>query len=547
MNITVRPGCGTRQGGRGMKIRACFVDGQRLRSRLTRTFDPASLSLRQIVFVAVILSAMSSLVSAQSITAIPDPWGFGLAQPQLSGDGLVVVGRDNSIYAFRWSAGIGTVSVGNLGGGSAFARAVNFDGSVIVGNSPGGAGSQNKAFRWTSEDGMVSLGTLGSIVSYGYGVSGDGSVVTGYSATAAGAYRAFRWTSAGGMEGIGDQPLYPQGISADGNVIVGYLVSGNSRAFRWTSIGGLQDLGTLVGANSSIANATSADGSVVVGQSNLLSGGFSVAFRWTREGGMQSVANHPSSAIDVNEDGTKVVGSMNNRAFLWTPTLGAVDLNTYFPTRCLNTTGWSLAQATGISSDGLTMCGTGTHNNKPVVWIASLLKFVQQPASSAPCSTGSATFSAPAVGAALSYQWQWRHSGTVDWNDVADGLNLNTESGLPAFSASGSQTATLIRLPCEGCPSDPSNSASEFRCLVSNACETITSNAANFTACVADLTCDGQVDDSDFVPFAAAYNTLDCADPAMPLDCLSDLNQDGFVDDSDFVIFAAAYNQLSCN
>ncbi len=66
------------------------------------------------------------------------------------------------------------------------------------------------------------------------------------------------------------------------------------------------------------------------------------------------------------------------------------------------------------------------------------------------------------------------------------------------------------------------------------------------SACVGDLNNDGLVDDSDFVPFASAYNLLDCADPLMPPGCPADLNGDGFVDDSDFVIFVAAYNELLC-
>ncbi|MBX3381315.1 MAG: dockerin type I repeat-containing protein [Phycisphaeraceae bacterium] len=66
------------------------------------------------------------------------------------------------------------------------------------------------------------------------------------------------------------------------------------------------------------------------------------------------------------------------------------------------------------------------------------------------------------------------------------------------------------------------------------------------TACPGDLNNDGQVDDADFVMFAAAYNILDCADPTMSAGCPADLNADGFVDDSDFVGFVAAYNALLC-
>lgn len=64
--------------------------------------------------------------------------------------------------------------------------------------------------------------------------------------------------------------------------------------------------------------------------------------------------------------------------------------------------------------------------------------------------------------------------------------------------------------------------------------------------CPGDLNLDGQVDDSDFVFFLAAYNILDCADPAMPAGCPSDINHDGAVDDQDFVEFLARYNELVC-
>lgn len=64
--------------------------------------------------------------------------------------------------------------------------------------------------------------------------------------------------------------------------------------------------------------------------------------------------------------------------------------------------------------------------------------------------------------------------------------------------------------------------------------------------CPGDLNNDAMVDDADFVLFVAAYNVLDCADPAMPLGCPADLNADGFVDDADFVLFVPGYDALVC-
>jgi len=66
------------------------------------------------------------------------------------------------------------------------------------------------------------------------------------------------------------------------------------------------------------------------------------------------------------------------------------------------------------------------------------------------------------------------------------------------------------------------------------------------TACPADLNGDGFVDDADFPIFVFAYNTLDCADPTMPVGCPADLNVNGVVDDLDFVVFVVAYNALVC-
>ncbi|MBY0111487.1 MAG: hypothetical protein K2Y21_01595 [Phycisphaerales bacterium] len=64
--------------------------------------------------------------------------------------------------------------------------------------------------------------------------------------------------------------------------------------------------------------------------------------------------------------------------------------------------------------------------------------------------------------------------------------------------------------------------------------------------CIGDLSHDGQVDDADFQLFAAAYNILDCADPAMPAGCPADLNGDGLVDDADFQLFVVVYNAVLC-
>jgi probable HAF family extracellular repeat protein len=100
---------------------------------------------------------------------------------------------------------------------------------------------------------LLWLGTLpGGDWSEAYGVSADGSVVVGEAENAAGQWRAFRWTAAGGMQDLGTLgggESEAWGVSADGSVVVGWAdnAAGQSRAFRWTAARGMQDLGTLGG------------------------------------------------------------------------------------------------------------------------------------------------------------------------------------------------------------------------------------------------------------------------------------------------------------
>jgi probable HAF family extracellular repeat protein len=157
--------------------------------------------------------------------------------------------------------------------------------------------------------------------------------------------------------GLGDLPgggFYSEtrGISADGSVVVGQSNSASGKeAFYWTSDGGMVGLGDLPGGSfSSQANAVSGDGSVVVGRGVSATGDLD-AFRW-ENGVMTSLGGQGDGAEGVSADGSVVVGIAKHpsgieQAFRWTALDGIVGLG-----------GMTLV-AHGVSADGLVVVGRG--------------------------------------------------------------------------------------------------------------------------------------------------------------------------------------------
>jgi probable HAF family extracellular repeat protein len=307
------------------------------------------------------------------------------ASRALSADGSVVAGDGGDAFAgraFRWTHAGGMENPDLLPGGTySFGAGMSADGSVVVGYGDSPVGQ--RAYRWTRAGGIEVLGVLsGGVQSLGSAASADGSVVVGTSGSTNG-YRAFRWTRAGGMEDLGTMTggaiSLAYSVSADGSVVVGdgYSPIGDV-AFRWTRGGGMERLGALSGGAFSFAYAVSADGSVVVGDSDSPQG--DIAYRWTRAGGMVSLGTLPGTwdymvSNAVNADGSAVVGAsvgLDGKAFLWTPSLGLVDLNLYLPTLGIDLSGWLLTDAGGVSADGRTIVGTGTHNGVTEAWLATL-------------------------------------------------------------------------------------------------------------------------------------------------------------------------------
>lgn len=319
----------------------------------------------------------------------------------VSSDGSVVVGLSKSTditpwaEALRWTESGGMTGLGFLPGGdvSSVAHDVSADGTVIVGSS--WSGVRYEAVVWTENKGVVGLGDLpgGDFYSKANGVSSNGLVVVGNSMSAAStpSPEAFRWTQSQGMVGLGD---FPGGqshseaidVSADGSVIVGTSNSASGwESFRWTEIGGMVGLGHLPASNSPyicVANAISADGSVIVGWDRVDEDSIE-AFRWTQDEGMVGLGDLPGGELSgeahgVSADGSVIVGksatSSSFHAFVWDDANGIRDLQDLLTNEGgLDLSGWTLTKATSISADGTTVVGFGTNpTGDTEAWIARL-------------------------------------------------------------------------------------------------------------------------------------------------------------------------------
>jgi probable HAF family extracellular repeat protein len=363
--------------------------------------------------IGVALPAQAA--SFQGLGFLPGGSSFFSVANGVSADGSVVVGRSFG-EAFRWTQATGMVGLGDLSGGGFFSSAngVSADGSVVVGISD--SANRVEAFRWTESTGMVGLGDLpgGNFSSSANGVSADGSVIVGSSdsSNASNIFsdgtetpEAFRWTQAMGMVGLGGLPggrfrSGANGVSADGSVVVGVSNSANGgQAFRWTQATGMVGLGDLDGGFRSSANGVSADGSVVVGISRIFGtsgNAFGIeAFRWTQATGMVGLGDLPggvffSSANGVSGDGSVVVGrgdsANGSEAFIWNISQGMRSLREVLTNDySLDLTGWTLAEATAISADGLSIVGIGTNpNGNTEAWIARLDGQIDPPNPSVP-------------------------------------------------------------------------------------------------------------------------------------------------------------------
>ncbi len=175
---------------------------------------------------------------------------------------------------------------------------------------------------------------------------------------------------------LGGTYSYASAVSADGAVVVGNSnISGNSQshAFRWAN-GTMADLGTLGGSYSNASNV-SADGTVIVGQSSISGNSEYHAFRWANGtmADLGTLGGTYSYASAVSADGAVVVGNSNisgnsqSHAFRWANGTMA-DLGTL---------GGSFSGARDVSADGTVIVGqssiSGNSEYHAFRWVGGLM------------------------------------------------------------------------------------------------------------------------------------------------------------------------------
>ena len=213
----------------------------------------------------------------------PIPGSYLCTATGVSADGATVSGTCLTINneAFRWTPATGSIGLGRFGGGgdaTSSAAAISFDGAVIVG---AGHPVLIGAMAWPASGEAIVIGELPSDDSASASaVSRDGTVIVGTSRNEAQVPTAFRWDRQAGMSALGSTALGIQGsvaagVSGDGTMIVGWLITATREsAFVWDAEHGLRQLETVLASDNRAdiagwqltrATAISDDGRTITG------------------------------------------------------------------------------------------------------------------------------------------------------------------------------------------------------------------------------------------------------------------------------------------
>lgn len=393
---------------------------------------------------------------------------------------------------------------------------LSYDGTAGAGNAVGD--NSYETVRWTQPTGAVRLGRASfPVISRAGGtpdISFNGKRVSASILSNDMQLTQGLWDTAGGWTDL--MPPPPEGgalvddgygsawgLSGNGQNVSGYFWSASYRAQAsiWSQATGVTALGQING-RSARANAASYDGSVAGGWEESEFGSW-MPRAW--RGGTKIELDNEDGGVNqveaVNADGSVLGGSSRdnlvayNVATLWYWNGTSYDqvqigaLEDVYPEQ-------TTAAILGVSADG--SIAVGVH---AAYW-----------------------------GSTQGFVWT-QATGLISASDYFASIGVTMPD-------------TYTVLDCAAVSADGSTIAATV--MDSETFELFTAVVRSRAVCPGDLNNDGLVDDADFVSFAAQYDVLDCADPAMPGYCRADINNDGLVEDVDFVLFVQAYDQLVC-
>jgi len=340
------------------------------------------------------------------------------------------------------------------------------------------------------------------------------------------------------------------GVGGTGGVIANGIARFNTTTLAWSALGsGVNDFGTVW------ALAVLPGGDVVAGGRFASIGGVSVnriarynftTGVWSPLGAGVQAAFPTVYSFLVRPSGDLVVGGLFNTAG-GAPAANIARYN-------LASGAWS-ALGSGTNSTVLTLTalsggdaiagGFFTTAGGPVANFIARYSFGTpaptigtQPSSQTACPTGAAAFSVTAPGTLPIYQWQLETAPNT-WANASNGPLPYNGGATGTITASG-VTTNQLQLALNTLPGAP---AIRFRCIVTNACGSVTSNPATLTvtcpcdACPADFNMDGGIDGADVGAFFASWESGACD---------GDVNMDGGVDGADVSTFFAAWEAGGC-
>ena len=160
------------------------------------------------------------------------------------------------------------------------------------------------------------------------------------------------------------------------------------------------------------------------------------------------------------------------------------------------------------------------------------LEITNQPVDDATCLGGDAGFGVFGAGAGfIGYQWQLEAvPGSNVWTDLIDGPIPGS-----AATAAGAMSEALAIGGADAA------AARRYRCLLSNACQSVASNSASLAVCdePADINCDGAVDLADLGGLLASYGQTGGATRED-----GDVDGDSDVDLTDLALLLHAFGAL---